>query len=63
MMKWMTLCAVLSLASCQTTQVNSFCQVYNQVITQKGDGTISASPSVKRKLLANELTYRQLCMK
>lgn len=59
--KWMTLCAALSLGSCQTTQVDSFCQLYNQVIIAKGDGSITATASVKRKLLANELTYRQLC--
>jgi hypothetical protein len=55
--------AALSLSSCTHTaaQVDSFCQVYNQVITQKGDGTIAASSGVKRRLLANELTYKQLC--
>lgn len=59
-LRWMTLSAALSLGSCQTT-VDSFCEVYNQVVVQKGDGTITASSGVKRRLLANELTYRQLC--
>jgi NAD(P)H-hydrate repair Nnr-like enzyme with NAD(P)H-hydrate dehydratase domain len=51
----------LSPNSCSPEQIDSFCQVYNQVVLQKGDGTIVASPGVKRRLLANELTYRQLC--
>lgn len=52
----------LSPRSCTPEQVDSFCQVYNQVILQKGDGTITASSGVKRRLLANELTYRQVCI-
>jgi hypothetical protein len=64
MLKLMMLCVVSSLASCQhAVPVDSFCQVYNQVVVQKGDGTITASPNVKRRLLANEMTYRQLCTK
>jgi NAD(P)H-hydrate repair Nnr-like enzyme with NAD(P)H-hydrate dehydratase domain len=50
----------LNPSSCTPQQIDSFCQVYNQVVLQKGDGTIVASPGVKRRLLANELTYRQL---
>lgn len=52
----------LNPSSCTPQQIDSFCQVYNQVVLQKGDGTIVASPGVKRRLLANELTYRQLCV-
>jgi hypothetical protein len=52
----------LSPGSCTPQEVDSFCLVYNQVILQKGDGSISATTGVKRRLLANELTYRQLCM-
>jgi len=51
----------LSPSSCTPEQVDSFCQVYNKVIVQKGDGTIVAPPGVKRRLLANELTYRSQC--
>lgn len=51
----------LNPSSCTPQQIDSFCQVYNQVVLQKGDGAIVASPGVKRRLLANELTYRQLC--
>jgi hypothetical protein len=51
----------LSPSSCTPEQIDSFCQVYNQVILQKGDGTIVASSGVKKRLLANELTYRKLC--
>ena len=52
--------------SCQVpsqTQIDSFCQVYRPVIAAKGDGTITATDGVKRRLLANELTYRKLCRK
>jgi hypothetical protein len=51
----------LNPSSCTPQEIDSFCQLYNQVVLQKGDGTITASPGVKRRLLANELTYRQLC--
>ena len=53
----------LSQSSCTSVPVDSFCQVYNPVITQKGDGAITASSGVKRKILANEVTYKQLCTK
>lgn len=53
----------LSPSSCTPEQVDSFCQVYNRVIVQKGDGSITASPGVKRRLLANEMLYRQECQK
>lgn len=53
--------AALSPNSCTPQQIDSFCQVYNKVIVQKGDGTITASPGVKKRLLANELTYRSQC--
>lgn len=51
----------LSQSSCTPEQIDSFCQVYNQVILQKGDGKIVASEGVKRRLLANELLYREQC--
>lgn len=51
----------LSPSSCSPEQIDSFCQVYNKVIVQKGDGKIAASDGVKRRLLANELTYRSQC--
>ena len=52
---------VLSPSSCTPEQIDSFCQVYNKVILEKGDGKIVASEGVKKRLLANELTYRSLC--
>jgi hypothetical protein len=42
----------LSPSSCTPEQIDSFCQVYNKVIVQKGDGKIVASDGVKRRLLA-----------
>ena len=53
--------SALSPSSCTPEQVDSFCQVYNKVIVQKGDGKIVASEGVKRRLLANELFYREQC--
>lgn len=41
--------------------VDSYCQAYQQVIVQKGDGSIQASVGVKRRLATNEVTYRCLC--
>jgi hypothetical protein len=65
MVRLMMLCGALSLTSCATTpaQVDSFCQIYNPVVAQKGDGAIVATEGVKRRLLANELTYNQICRK
>jgi hypothetical protein len=52
---------VLNPSSCTPEQIDSFCQVYNKVIVQKGDGKIVASSGVKKRLLANELLYREQC--
>lgn len=57
----LSLVAAIDPSRCTPEQVDSFCQVYNEVVVQKGDGQIVASPGVKKRLLANELTYRQLC--
>lgn len=56
-------CAALSLSSCvhNPPAVDSFCQIYNPVVVAKGDGAISAAPAVKKRILANELTYRDQC--
>jgi hypothetical protein len=51
----------LSPNSCTPEQIDSFCQLYNKVIVEKGDGSINAPPAVKRRLLANELLYREQC--
>lgn len=63
--KWTTACAVLSLAFLKTcgddVPIDSYCQMYNKVIVEKGDGAITAKPGPKRRLLANELTYRKVC--
>lgn len=62
-------CASLSLNGCaslpfgQPVAVDSFCQVYNKVVVAKGDSAISASTAVKKRILANELTYRSQCAK
>lgn len=56
----------LSLSSCALFQpppptIDGYCQRYNKVILEKGDGKITASSGVKRRLLANELTYEEQC--
>jgi hypothetical protein len=57
-------CAALSLSSCAHAPppTDSFCQIYNRVVVQKGDGAIAATSGVKKRILANELTYRDQCV-
>lgn len=67
-MRWMLVCGALNLllANCGghlPLSIDSYCQVYNQVVVSKGDGQISAPLAVKQRILANELTYRQECKK
>lgn len=64
MRKLILACSTLSLSSCATVPppVDSFCQVYNRVIVAKGDGAITATSGVKRRLLANETIYREQCV-
>lgn len=64
-MRCLTPILIMSLASftsCTPEQVDSFCQVYNKVIIQKGT-KIVAPRDVRERLLANELFYRQQCVK
>lgn len=62
MLRLTLVCVALSLSSCvHTVPTDSFCQVYNPVVVAKGDGSITASSGVKKRLLANELTYRNQC--
>lgn len=58
-MKALVLCLGLLVSSCQTT--DSFCSVYQRVVLERGDGTIAAPLNAKRRILANELTYKKLC--
>lgn len=56
----------LSLSSCALFRpaaptIDGYCERYNKVILEKGDGKITASLGVKRRLLANELTYEEQC--
>jgi hypothetical protein len=47
---------------CQHMQaVDSYCSVYSKVVRGKGDGTIAANSEVKKRILANEITFRDLC--
>lgn len=52
----------LSLSSCANqSMTDSFCQVYNPIVVEKGDGAITAKLGVKKRILANELTYKDQC--
>jgi hypothetical protein len=57
----MLACVALSLNRCATLPIDSYCQVYQPVVVAKGDGNIVASSGVKRRMLANELTFRDQC--
>lgn len=65
MQKLMLAFAVLSLSSCvhAPVPVDSFCRIYSPIVVSRGDGAITATPSVKKRILANELTYRDQCSK
>jgi hypothetical protein len=56
----MTSCAALNPES--PTASDSFCLAYQRVINNKGDGTISATRSVKNRIAANEKTYVCNCV-
>jgi hypothetical protein len=64
MRRSMLVCATLSLSSCahQPLAIDGYCERYNKVIQEKGDGNIIAKPGPKRRILANELTYRDQCV-
>ena len=45
------------------SSIQDYCQLYQPTIIAKGEGSISAQSTVKRRILANELTYKKLCGK
>jgi len=57
-------CAALNLSSCahQALVIDGYCERYTKVIQDKGDGNITATSGVKRRLLTNELTYQDQCV-
>ena len=59
MLMSMTSCTDLSRVSPLAS--DSYCQSYQKIIREKGDGKMVASPGVKRRVAANEITYRCLC--
>lgn len=40
---------------------DSYCTTYIPIVRAKGEGNIQAAPPVKKRILANEKTYRGLC--
>lgn len=61
--KLMLVFMVLSLGSCaHQMPIDSYCAVYNPVVIEKGDGSITGTPGVKKRILANELIYRDQCL-
>jgi len=70
--RWTICCIALSLTGCGSLfpplQVkiadpadDSFCQVYQRVIQAQGEGKITAADPVKRRIAANEVTYKCQC--
>lgn len=54
----------LSLGACQTTaevKVDGYCTLYRQIIVNKGDSRIAGNPEVKKRIAANEVTFRRFC--
>lgn len=67
-MQWMIrllmmLCAILSLSSCTTAPIDSFCVLYRPVITKKGDAKpLTKLPwDQKAIILGNEQIYHGTC--
>lgn len=59
-----TWCVGLIVMKCfgnDPTPIDSFCQLYGQVIVEQGDSKIAAPLNVKRRILANEQKYRKFC--
>ena len=50
-------------SQCTPEQIDSFCQLYTRVVIAKGDEQIKAPLAVKKRLLANELLYKDQCVK
>ena len=40
---------------------DSYCSTYIKIIRDRGDGKIVATSEVKKRILANETTFRELC--
>jgi hypothetical protein len=59
----LSLLTVAAPSQCTPEQLDSFCKLYTAVIVEKGDGKIIASIGVKKRLLENELLYREECPK
>ena len=58
------ICVGLLVAYCFTATpgpIDSFCLVYQPVVLAKGDGAIVGTAAAKRRILANEIFYRQWC--
>lgn len=60
----MMVCVGLLVMWCQLSTpvpVDSFCTVYQQVVQEKGDGTIKGTLNARKRILANELVYKKHC--
>lgn len=59
-----TWCVGLIVMKCfgnDPTPIDSFCQLYSQVVVARGDSSIQAPLAVKQRILANEQKYRKFC--
>ena len=59
----MSLLIVAAPSQCTPEQLDSFCKLYTKIIVEKGDGKIIAPIGVKKRLLENELLYKEECLK
>jgi len=60
MMSLMTSCGIWRENRAQV--INSFCDAYQRVIVDPGDGKIVAARKVKERLAANETLYQCKCV-
>ena len=57
----MTACGTLNLEDGISPVADSYCTTYIPIVRAKGEGDIKAAAPVKRRILANEKSYRGLC--
>lgn len=59
----MTLFALLAISpsQCNQAQIDSYCELYTQVLCQPGDEQIKAPLAVRKRLLVNEKLFRKVC--
>ena len=57
----MTACETLNLEQGISPVADSYCTTYIPIVRAEGEGKIKAPLQVRKRILANEETYRGLC--